>query len=187
MADYKTIFFAIDKERNHYITIKDLEDYVKEKQMSPTVLQYLEIENGIHGDIHFLPCVEYLEEHTVGLKRWIRLFDPKGTGRITLETFCEILQEDMDEVMQQYPTTTVQQIQLLDREMSERMMEDILNETRKAVEKNPGDLQRQATMIKEYAENHYGEVWHTFIVNGSHGFLINKVLHLSLPPLSKTL
>ncbi|VUZ46989.1 unnamed protein product [Hymenolepis diminuta] len=151
MADYKTIFFAIDKERNHYITIKDLEDYVKEKQMSPTVLQ-----------------------------RWIRLFDPKGTGRITLETFCEILEEDMDELLQQYPTTTVQQIQLLDREMSERMMEDILNETRKAVEKNPGDLQRQAKIIKEYAENRYGEVWHTFIVNGSHGYFYSHMPNHSL-------
>lgn len=61
--------------------------------------------------------------------------------------------------MQQYPTTTVQQIQLLDREMSERMMEDILNETRKAVEKNPGDLQ---VSCGNYYQNLEGSIFYSF-------------------------
>ncbi|KAL5970124.1 Tegument antigen [Taenia solium] len=141
MADYKTIFFAIDKERNRYITIRDLEQYIKENRMSPTVLQ-----------------------------RWIRLFDPQGTGRITLEDFCEILHEDMDDMLRQYPTTNVQQIQLNDREMSEVMMEGILNATRHAVQNNPGNLQAQAAEIKTYADNRYGDTWHCFIVSGTHGY-----------------
>ncbi|CDS36002.1 tegumental antigen [Echinococcus multilocularis] len=141
MAEYKTIFFAIDKERNRYITIEDLERYIKENRMSPTVLQ-----------------------------RWIRLFDPQGTGRITLESFCEILHEDMDDMLRQYPTTSVQQIQVIDREMSEVMMKGILNVTRHAVQSNPGNLQAQAAEIKTYADESYGDTWHCFIVNGSHGY-----------------
>ncbi|KAM7539637.1 hypothetical protein Aperf_G00000042715 [Anoplocephala perfoliata] len=140
MDDYKTIFFAIDKGRNHYITVKDLEEYVKENRMSPTVVQ-----------------------------RWIRLFDPKGTGKITLESFCETLQEDWDGMLKQYPATDVQQVQMIDQEMPEQMREDILNVARQAA-KSTNDLQTQAAAIKVFADNRYGDTWHCFIVNGSHGY-----------------
>uniref|UniRef100_A0A5K3FGB1 EF-hand domain-containing protein n=1 Tax=Mesocestoides corti TaxID=53468 RepID=A0A5K3FGB1_MESCO len=125
----------------YYITIKDLEQYVKDNRMNQTVVQ-----------------------------RWIRLFDPKGTGKITLESFCETLGEDVDEMLKQYPPTNVQQIRLIDREMSERMMENLLNQTRLAVREHPGDLRAQAATIKAYADRRYGDSWHCFIVNGSHGY-----------------
>nr|CDS28322.2 tegumental antigen [Hymenolepis microstoma] len=86
----------------------------------------------------------------------------------------------MDELLNQYPSVTVQQIQIIEQDMSERMMEDILKTTRKAVEENPGDLQKQAEIIKVYAENRYGEVWHVFIVNGSNGYFYSHMPNHSL-------
>ncbi|KAL7062592.1 hypothetical protein AAHC03_0521 [Spirometra sp. Aus1] len=145
MGDYMTIFFAVDKDQKGYITLADLEKYAKENGMNPKIAQ-----------------------------KWRIEFDPQNTGRITLQKFCDVLQVDIQEVkkQQQQPHTTnsLGKIRVHDQEMSEKMMEDSLNTTKKFIVQYPVDLKARAGAIKHYMEQKYGDCWHCFIMPANHGY-----------------
>uniref|UniRef100_A0A0X3PK85 Tegument antigen n=1 Tax=Schistocephalus solidus TaxID=70667 RepID=A0A0X3PK85_SCHSO len=142
MGDDMKIFLAVDKDHKGYITLHDLEKYARDNGMNPNIAQ-----------------------------KWNIQFDPQNTGKITWQKFCEVLNVDPQDLKkQQFTQISTGKIRVQDNEMSEKMMEDLLNVTKKFINQFPNDLKARAGAIKRYMEQKYGDSWHCFIVTGIHGY-----------------
>ncbi|CAL8107719.1 unnamed protein product [Calicophoron daubneyi] len=147
MDGFVDAFINIDKDGSGDVTTDELREYVKEN---------------------------HLDE--VMITRWQELFDPRRTGKITLETFCDKLGLKQEEVRaKQRDLVSASRnrlgddIKVIDAHMS---MEDqiICSDQARRISNStdPFDATRVTQNLKAFLDAKFGPTWQVLVVDGSY-------------------
>ncbi|KAF8566566.1 hypothetical protein P879_08558 [Paragonimus westermani] len=148
MEDFLNVFFKIDTDFDETITMEDLDKFAKDNRL----------DSGI-------------------TERWASLFDKHRAGRITLETFCEVLGLKPEEALRKRRGTIAEFSGLfkvgsdVTEHASDMPVENrinISNETRSLLRKKPALTTAEvAKGLKAFLDKEYGRTWNVVVTEGS--------------------
>nr|ABC47326.1 tegumental protein 20.8 kDa [Clonorchis sinensis] len=149
MDSFINIFVSIDKDGTNVISYPELEQYVAENNLDPSMVE-----------------------------KWKQLFDPDNTGSITLETFCsklglkpaEIIDFREQKGLHAAPPSLPPEIIVISANMS---LEDQIKIARETIPIAPGaqtseELGRLTENLKSFADKTFGGCWQVMVVDGSY-------------------
>ncbi|GAA36916.1 Tegument antigen [Clonorchis sinensis] len=145
MEPFMDAYLSIDRRQRGWITEKDLENYVQRNKLDPSMIT-----------------------------RWSELFDAEGTGRITLEKFCEVLGLKLADIQKRReehgPATLHPDIKVIWENMALTdqiiLGEETIQEFKSISTEE--DLTRLSESLKSFADRQLGGVWQVVIVDGSY-------------------
>lgn len=155
MDPFVDVFVAIDADRSGRITRRELQRYTEENNLDITMVD-----------------------------QWLNLFDPEGTGTITLEAFCEKLGLKPADIIQRAEVHAVNAAPSLDRRIRviqvDMPIEQQVRITTEALRwaselKSKDEIKNLSEDLKKYLDNMYGRSWQVSIVVGSYAITYTHI------------
>ncbi|CAL8096529.1 unnamed protein product [Calicophoron daubneyi] len=137
MDGFVEAFYEIDKSRKEWISIEQLEEYMKANELDETFVQ-----------------------------RWKSLFDPEGTGRIKLVKFCQVLGLEVKRVRRQFNAGKSEDVEIIDTDMTEAKRVTVSATVREGLNQFPEDDLSLVKWIKKRMDQQFERTWNVIIIQG---------------------
>ncbi|CAL8072190.1 unnamed protein product [Calicophoron daubneyi] len=134
-------FLAVDQNGSGTITIPELRNYVQKNNLDSKMIT-----------------------------QWQTLFDPEGTGEITLQKFCDVLglrEAEVRNRFQQSAPRLRKEVRVISGTMSLDDQMTVSEEAFRLLEGRRLAPAEMADRLKQFLDRRYGRMWHVVITKGS--------------------